>query len=59
MALTSLPNEVLLLILSQNEIEMSDLGNLMLTSKRFLNVIGGSNKLWKRKFVSRYLKLIL
>ena len=55
MALISLPNEVLCHIFSREEISIADLGRLMLTCKRFWNVIRGSNELWKQKFLSRYI----
>ena len=47
-------NEILCLIFGKKEISIRDLGNLMLTCKHFLNVIRGSNELWRKQFASKY-----
>ena len=53
MSLINLSNEVLGLIFGDKEISIRDLGNLMLSCRRFSDLIRGSNKLWRLKFLAK------
>jgi len=47
----SLPNELVIQIFSQPQIEIKDLFNLMVSSKQFHSAIEESNELWRQKFL--------
>lgn len=53
MDLLSFPNEVLCNIFAQNSISVFDLRHLMLSCRRFLDIIRNSNELWRLKFMAR------
>ena len=55
MNVLSLPNELLCLIFSDDNLNFDDLRHLMFTCQRFLEIIRGSNVIWSSKFNARYM----
>jgi hypothetical protein len=49
-----LPNEVLEYILESDIISVADVCNFGSTCTKFRSLVSGSNKLWKTKFLQRY-----
>jgi hypothetical protein len=54
-----LPNEVLEYILESDIISAADVCNFGSTCTKFRNVVSSSNKLWKTKFLQRYVSAII